>query len=132
MNWFTKRKVLLYSILYIILFLFTYIFGKSNYCSLNCYRSFELLIIYSLISIPFFVFSIITYKLKESTFILWRNFTVWAIPISLVIISFVPTNTHGMDFLLLVKGTVILALTTLYTIISLILIIYKSFKKEKI
>lgn len=130
MNWLTNKRALVIIVGYFFIFLFSYLFGKSSLCSLDCYRKFEILIIYSLLSIPALIFLLITYNLKEPTFVLWKNFSFWVIPVCLIVISFFPTYTHGMDFLPIVKGTVAIALTILYSAISLLLILYKSFKKS--
>ncbi|HRH27135.1 MAG TPA: hypothetical protein PLZ99_03210, partial [Parcubacteria group bacterium] len=59
----------------------------------------------------------------------WKNFSIWWIPLSFVIITMFPTDTHGMDFVPIIKGTVSLLLSSLYSVISLVIILYKSFKK---
>jgi len=132
MNRFTKNKTLIYSFIISFLFFISYFINKSDFCDLvrGCPRFNELFIIYSLPFITVLVFSLITFKLKETTFYFWRNFSVWFIPISLIIITFLPTRTHGLDFVPMTKGAVMFFLTILYSAISIVLIIFKSLKKE--
>jgi len=82
------------------------------------------------LTVPILFFSIVVFSLKESTFKSWTKFTNYFFIISLVIILLTPTSTHGLDFVPLVKETVTIFLAILYSIISLVLIIYKSLKKE--
>ena len=84
------------------------------------------LFIYTFIFIFMFLLSLITFFLKEKVARSWRFFSIWAVFLSLVLITFLPTYTHGLDFVPLTKGTGILMLSTLYAFISLILIIFKS------
>lgn len=132
-NWFTKKKVIYIGLIGLLFFLFSY-FSKdlgicSNYAS-KCSDISYLFVIFSFIFIPVFIFSILIYKLKDSVFLSWKNFSIWVIPIFLIAISFLPTDTHGLDFVPITKGTVIFVLTILYSVISFILILYKSLKKE--
>ncbi len=132
-EWFTKKRMFLFSFLFFIVnmvSMFSVDIGICfNYAS-KCYYTSDLIVSFTYIFISVFIFSVITYKLKDSTFTTWRNFSIWMVPISLIIIAFLPTRTHGMDFIPITKGTVIFLLTILYTLISLILIIFKSLKKD--
>jgi len=132
-SWFTKKKVFFISLVGLIVHViskFSVDLGIcSNYASYCSDRSY-LSTIFSFIFVAVFIFSLITFKLKESIFITWRNFSVWSIPIFLIFITFLPTRTHGLDFVPVTKGAVISFLTILYSIISLILIVFKSLKKE--
>jgi len=134
-NWFTKKKIIVIGFLGVLVFFLGYFVDISihkDVCYMGefCGDVSELLTIYFLPFILIFVFSILTYKLKESVFNSWRNFSMWVIPISLIIITFLPTRTHGLDFVPVTKRSIIFLLTILYSIISLVLVIYKSLKKE--
>lgn len=130
--WFNKKHLTILSFFFSLVFIVSYFIHSADFCYWRQYCSLvsEIFTLYSLPFISVFFFSLITFKLKEPTFNLWKNFSMWAIPISLIIITFLPMRTHGLDFVPVVKGTVILFLTILYSIISLILIFYKSLKKE--
>ncbi len=133
MEWFTKGRVLCVSFLIFLsnmVAMFSVDLGICFNYSSKCYNTSDLIISYTYIFIAVFVFSIITSKLKEATFQNWRDFSFFAVFLFLVFISFLPTRTHGLDFVPLTKGIVAFFLTILYSIISLILIVYKSLKKE--
>ncbi len=131
MNWFTKKNLILIGFIASVLFFISYFIHSSDFCywKANCSLMSEILSLYLLPFLSVFTFSLITYWLKDSIFISWRNFSVCAVFISLIIISFLPTDTHGLDFIPITKGTTIFFLTILYSFISLGLILYKSFKK---
>ena len=78
------------------------------------------------IFIPALIFSIVTYKLKEETFLLWKNFTIIYLFIYLFLIIVNPWM-HA-DYSPFEKNTVFMVLVPLYFLTSLILIIYKSIK----
>ena len=80
--------------------------------------------------VPILVFSIITLATRKDTFLSWKKFTNYFFIISVIIVLITPTSTHGLDFVPLVKETVTIALASLYSVISLIIIFYKSLKKE--
>ncbi len=134
-SWFTKKIFFYASLLGCIIFLVS-IFVDITVPVDVCYGGefcgdvSELLTIYFLIFIPVLFFSLVTFKISNRFFSIWKNFSVFAVPITIIVISIFPTFTHGMDFFPIIKSTVALALAVLYSIISLILIIYKYFKKE--
>lgn len=82
------------------------------------------------VMIPMFIFSLITLFLKNYVFKVWIKFTLFFLLISIILILITPTSTHGMDFLPLVKETLSLLLTGFYSIMSLIIIVYKSLRTE--
>ena len=84
------------------------------------------------LTVPVFIFSIITLFTKNTAFQLWAKITNYLYIFFIFIILLTPTSTHGLDFLPIVKETVSIALAILYSIISLILILYKSFKKDNL
>lgn len=100
----------------------------SSYSS-KCNDVAYILTVYSWVFVPLFIFSLITYKLKQSTFDSWRKFSIWSIPLILIIITMLPLSTHGLDFVPVTKGTVVFFLTIAYSALSLILIAYKSITK---
>ena len=83
------------------------------------------------LTIPILVFSIITFMIKKSVFLSWAKVTNYLFVVFVVIILLTPTSTHGLDFIPIVKETVTILLASLYSIISLFIILYKSLKKEK-
>ncbi len=84
-------------------------------------------------SIPVFVFGLILYKMKEDVFLLWRKFTFIYLVSYLFIMMFAPWKKA--DFISFDKGFIFIILISLYFIISLLIIIIKSFilhKKQKL
>lgn len=135
MNWFTKKRILIISLLCSAIF-FIAAFVDINVPVDVCYQGefcgdiSEVLRTFFLSFVSVLIFSSITFKLKESTFLSWRNFSLWVIPLLIFTTFLFPRNTHGMDFFPILRGTVSIVLSLIYSIISLILIFYKSFKKE--
>ncbi len=129
LNWFTKKSFLITSFVLILVFSITYLF---NYYSVSCYRQMtcsflvDMLIFYTFIFIPVFVFALITFFMKQGVFNAWRNFSIFAVVISLVAISFLPSHSYGLDILPLTKGTGVFLLSIAYSVISLFIIIFKA------
>lgn len=82
--------------------------------------------------VPIFVFSLMTLFLNNSIFLTLRKFTNYYLIISVFVILITPTSAHGMDFLPIIKETVTITLSILYSLISLILILYRHFKSKKL
>jgi hypothetical protein len=80
--------------------------------------------------IPLFIFSLITYKMREEIFEIWWKFARIWIPVSMLAILIAPSYTHNW-ILPIVKGTVAFASVVLFVIISLALIIWQSNKERK-
>lgn len=82
------------------------------------------------LTVPILFFSIVTFLTRNSIFLIWKKVTNYFLIISIVIVLFTPTSSHGLDFFPLVKETATIVLSSIYSIISLILIIYKSLKNK--
>lgn len=76
---------------------------------------------------PLFLFSLITYKMKEAVYLTWYNFVKWWIPLSLLAIIISPRYSHDWMFPI-DKGRVAFSTTVIFALVSLILIGYKSYK----
>jgi len=82
-------------------------------------------------TIPLFIFSLVTYLMKESVFQAWWRFArVW-IPASMLAILVSPSNSHNWMFPI-EKGTVAFFSSIFFVIISIILITIWSLKERKI
>jgi len=79
--------------------------------------------------VPIIILSTIASVLKKDTFLSWAKLTNYYFIISIIIILLTPTSTHGLDFVPIIKETMTIALASTYSVISLLLIVYKSFKK---
>ena len=76
--------------------------------------------------IPVLVFSLIIYFIKEEVFVLWKRVTSWWATITVILVMLSPTE-HA-DLIGFEKKSVLFILSIFYTLISLILIAYKSYK----
>lgn len=81
-------------------------------------------------SVPAFIFSVISLFVREEVARKWRKFSNYFLLASVVIILLTPNSSHGMDIYPLIKENVTIALATLYSTISLLLVLYTSFRKS--
>lgn len=73
------------------------------------------------------LFSLITYFLPEPVFRTWVNFGKWWVPLQIVLVALTPEGTPGAFITILDKQFATIILSALFTVISLILIIWKYF-----
>lgn len=81
------------------------------------------------ISMPIFIFSLVTYYMKDDVFLLWRKFTIQYLVIYLLIIAIAPWQ-HD-PFFPVEKELMVMVLGSIYSLVSIILITYKSFTLRK-
>lgn len=131
----SKKKILTFSSLGFGLQLLLVIFSYSNlfeicYNNLSCWDGFLNLTTiaspYIHLFIPLFLFSLITYKMREEVYRAWLRFAYFWIPLSMLAIFLAPEYTHDWMFPV-VKGTVAFFSSLLFLIISLLLITWKHF-----
>ena len=128
MNWLKKKKI---NIIYVVIFSLAAVISYLVNVNLR-----EKLLVITLSESFFWLaafvlfFSITTLFFKRSVFLSWVKITKYFLIISIIIILLTPTSTHGLDFFPIIKETVTIMLISLYSIISLFLIIYKSFQKQ--
>ncbi len=127
MNWFTKGKLVIFSLLLSGLsFLFGYI-SSTKECFLG-YKQCESVAYDLIIFVPLFLTSIPFYFTKDLVFISWRKFLSWWIPLSILLIILSPHSPA--DLFPVYKKTVFWVMGGGLMVISLFLIILKSFKKD--
>jgi len=130
-EWFTKKNVLVISLLgslifFCVLFYINNFYLKADYsCGIYC----DTFWIFSLIFIPILIGSIITYKMKSYVFSNWIKFTFWFFIFSFLILLLVPFKCDV--YLRICKESLTWFFSVIYSLISLILIIFKSLEKEK-
>lgn len=130
--WFNKKKFLGLSFFGFFIFLFSYILlTNSDFCFYkeSCYIITESFAVYTMLFISMFLFSLLTFKLKQETYNAWRNFSFFYLLVFLILLSFIPMRTHGLDYLPITKGLVSFLLSIIYSIVSLFIVIYHSIKK---
>ncbi len=132
----SKKKILAFSfggfVLQIILVLFAYSnLFESCYNNLPCRESFlNLLIIvspYVHLFVPLFIFSLITYWMREEVYRAWFRFARWWIPLSMLAIFLAPE--YSSDWMYPIeKGTVTFLFSVSFCIISLLIILVRYFR----
>jgi len=99
-----------------------------------CMRQWAGLIMNFFPILPLFFFSLITYWMREEVYQTWFRFARWWIPLSMLLILIMPSDTGSGSFgpqLSLGKGDIALVTTFIFTLISLTLIAYKHFTLKK-
>lgn len=124
MNSFTKNKKILPIVFSLGMIVIAYFFNE-NFRYLISKDTSESIF---WITVPIFVFSIIVFFLNTSMWNLWFKFSLFFYAFALII-SFFPLSTTR-DFAPSIQEIFIYIFSILYTIISIILIIYKSIKKS--
>ena len=82
-----------------------------------------------IIFIPILIFSLVTYRMKEGIFLLWKKFTFIYLFIYLFIVTIAPWGYD--DFFPIAKEIMVMVFGSIYLLISLILIAYKYFALRK-
>lgn len=128
-----KNKVLITSFLGIVLFSVATFISMKGMClsDLVCSRPHDdSLSLILLPTIPLFIFSLVTYKMREKVFQAWWNFARIWIPISMLAILLSPSSTHNWMFPI-EKGSVVFFSSILFILVSVILIIIWQIKEKK-
>lgn len=126
-NYFNRKNILLVSGILSVLFLilssddiYFFIYDLHRSFILNLFQYLRLI---TWIALPIFISCLFTWK--QGVFNSWKKFSSIYVLVYLFFIILVPWN-WGDVFLPIYKGTVALALSVFYFLISLILIIFKS------
>lgn len=114
--------------------LIAWIYGSKN--SSTCYNqslfmydnACEVIFFIFGIFAPVFIISLITLKSKSNLLKSWNIFTFIYLLVYLFLVIKIPSDTHGLDFLPIVKGTVFIFLVPLYIFLSLIILGFQYFK----
>ncbi len=124
----SKKGLLSLSLIGTIIFSFFIFLSAKGLCSYNfCSRPHDDSL--ATLFLPFFsifIISIITYKMREEVYRAWFKFARIWIPLSLVLIFITPEYSEGL--VPLDRGSVSFFLSVVFLVISLVIIIYKSFK----
>lgn len=129
-DWFTKKKMIVSSLIMVFVYCASYfneILGLpsfyDNFCCIDD-RIFNIFFIF----IPIFILAVINLKLNDLGFEKWKKFTFIYLIIYLIIYFVSPSQGNG--YVWFQRETISFFGSILYSIISLILIIYKSIKKD--
>ncbi len=128
----TKGKVLSVSSTYVLLFTILLFAGEmchSDWCRVREDDLIGILFFILLPLLPVFLFSLITYKMKDEVFASWISFAKWYVPM-LVVMTFLLQDGGGSGFAGAVSGwfnlMILGALYVAFIVVSLVLIISKS------
>lgn len=127
----SKKSVLLVGFLgslFFILFLYATKVGLCNLINSSCLETFDSFAENITISLPLFLLSLITFKMRSEVFSAWFKFTRIWVPLSIFLVLISPEYSHGL--IPLDKGTVSLAFSALFLVISLFIIFIKFFSKQ--
>jgi len=125
-NWFSKQKLLGISFLFAVVSLFFGYISSNNKCFMG-YKQCESIAYTFVIFIPLFLLTVFFYFSKELTFISWKKFVMYWIPLSILFITLSPISPTELSPIY--KKTVFWFMSIGLIFISTALILYKSFKK---
>jgi hypothetical protein len=80
--------------------------------------------------VPLFLFSLITYKMRDDVYRAWLRLAQWWIPLSMLAIFLAPEYSSDWMFSI-VKGTVAFFSSLLFVAISIVLILWKYFAARR-
>ena len=137
-RWVSKKIVLTISFICLLFLVGTSVFvcNIDNWCANHSPQTLGFLS--TIVFPPFvlvFLFSLITFKMKDDVFRAWRNFAVWAVPLIIAVallLAYLPSQggmaaVIGGAYILLL----IYLLNILFFIISLVIIVYKWAQLQK-
>ena len=82
-----------------------------------------------LISVPFFLFSLITYKLRDEVFESWIKFAKWWVLVTLLLVLITPSQDQSI--IPLDKEMISLFSTAIFTLISIVVVLARTMSLRK-
>lgn len=131
----TQKNVLVISVVGVVLF-FVFIFSNEmGFCApyqLSCMKRFDFMAEIIQIFIPVLFCSLIAYKMHANVFKSWINFTKWWVSLT-IILSVLAGFGEQPSYMpaMITPGTVSFLMSSLFLVISLILIVYRFFTLKK-
>lgn len=124
----TKKNILILSLFGTIFLVLLGMLGiESCYRNTTCKMFRDLLSFESLSSsilfLPLFLFSLITYKMRDEIFEIWVKFALWWAGATIILVLLAPANDPSL--LPITKSVIALASTAVFTIISAALVLWK-------
>lgn len=127
-NWFTRGKMMLIGFIGSAIF-----FSSVYFIDVNCKKGMyictdfhEIIWMLSMVFVPVFLGSILTYKVKEEIFVSWRNFSVVFVLLSSVITIILPF--HCDSYLRVCKESSSWLFAGVYFFLSLFVVLNKTLK----
>jgi len=131
----TKKKVLLISSSYIVYFCLLLLVSwqcNAKWCQIRDDDFFGLVIYIFAPLAPLFLFSLITYFLREEVFQAWLRFVKWWIPLSILLVLIMPDGQGGGYMPSLIdKQTIAFLMSSIFIFVSTVKIISKSIELRK-
>lgn len=126
----TRGNVLIFSAIVATLTAIIAGFGTMTLClsNQNCSSLFGFMYPILFALSPLLPLILLTYVTNDSVFQSLKRFLRWWIPISLIILLLTPETTGSAFVSFIGRGQMAIILASLFTVISLILIAYKSWK----
>lgn len=131
-EWFTKRKMLIGSLLMVFIYIVSYFNERiglpssyDNFCCIDD-RKFNLFFLFVFI----FVFALVSIKLNEEKYKIWKKFTLIYLIIYLFIYFVVPTHSNG--YVWFQRETISFFGSIIYFVFSLFINLFMLHKKENI
>lgn len=128
----SKRQGIFISSVSVLIILFSFVLFSEQWCHVGTVcnriehfvaRDFE--IVYYLVP-SILIFSLLTYKMHERVFRTWLRFAYWWVPLSIILTLITPDGSGGWGIPSVIdRGFVAFIFAALFTIISLIIIVWK-------
>lgn len=117
----TKKYVLVISLIFVIIFFSSLFSQEIGFCKsyTSCTDFFDKIAETVFISLPLFLFSLITYKMKEEVFQSWFRFVRVYMPVALLCILLAPSYSSNWIFPYN-KGMAAVIASGTFTIISIV------------
>ena len=120
-----KKNVLIVSAVYILFLVAALLSGEKCFHNQWCYGHLNSLInlgaILFLPLLPLFLFSLITYKMRDEVFRVWWHLARWWIPISMLLVLTMPEDNGA--FMNINKGFTAVVMSILFAILSTVIVI---------
>jgi len=120
----TKKNILLISSVYIVFLIAVFLFGGKCYdnqwCHVNLNDILNSTATLFLPFLPLFLFSLITYKMRDEVFTTWVNFAKWWVPLT-VFLTLIAPSSDG-SFFPVDKGRIAFVMTALFSILSFLIV----------
>lgn len=128
MKFFTRKKILMISLIFSIIAIYFGYTSSGGSCSLG-YGYCESVSLSLLIFFPIFILDLVFWFTKDYQFEAWRKFIIWFTPISVLLVAISPRSPA--DLLPIYKKTIFLFSVFSLIVFSFVIMFYKLFKKSE-
>jgi len=128
----TKKNVFFIALIASVIFILSAFQKELGLCGPvynDCWDKVDL--IWPPLSLPLFLLSLITYKMRDEVFNAWMKFAIWFVPLTMFLTFITPDSSGSLGLPAFGKGVVAFLLTALFTIISILIILVRFFTSRK-